>query len=97
MQIDAQIFIEGESVFVEMPFCTAIYDLKELSIKGYRHFKYDFEYHLGYNPTWECDILDWHQLDSNERYDVLNDLQYYYGVEPVEIVVMSENKTKTFK
>ena len=97
MQVNASLFIEGDFLFAETPFCTLIYDLKELSIKGYKYLRDTFEEHLDYNHLWEEDCINIHNLSYEDRYDLLHDLVYYYNVLPVEIVIQSENQVKVYK
>ena len=101
MQVDCQIFTEGDTLVVEYPFCSLYFDKDYIESLAYKHFKGDFEY--AEDSDWS-DLNDTHDyyinfslLDNDAKYDILHDLIYYHNVKPDEVAVITHNQIKLYK
>lgn len=86
MQVDAQIFVEGDTLQVELPFVHIIYDLREVQVKARTFFDDQFEHAYKVDHIHEELIIDFLYLNFDERYDILHDLTYYFGVRAINII-----------
>lgn len=90
MQVDAQIFVEGDTLQVELPFVHLIYDLREVQVKAYKFFDDQFEHAHKFDRINDENIIDFMYLNFDERYDILHDLTYYYGVKATNIIQLKD-------
>lgn len=101
MKVDCAIFIEGDTLVVEYPYCSLYFDKNTIESLAYKHFGEDFEY--AERKDWS-DVSDNHDyylsfslLDNDDKYDILHDLIYYHNIKPSEIAVITHNQIKLYK
>lgn len=93
MQIDAFIYVDVDELIVEFPYCTMVFDLFAIERKAYQLFGDDYE-----DAVIKVDntsVVSFTYLEDDARYDIINDLIYYYGERPKHIIINSENNQKT--
>ena len=93
MQIDAFIYVDVDELIVDFPYCTMVFDLHSVERKAYQLFREDYE-----DAVIKVDntsVVSFTYLEDDARYDIINDLIYYYGERPKHIIINSENNTKT--
>lgn len=90
MQVDAQIFVEGDTLQVELPFVHIIYDLREVQVKAYKFFHDQYDHAHKVDRIYDELIIDFMYLNFDERYDILHDLTYYYGVRATNIIQLKD-------
>lgn len=93
MLIDAFIYVDVDELIVEFPYCTMVFDLHSVERKAYQLFGEDYE-----DAVIKVDntsVVSFTYLEDDVRYDIINDLIYYYGERPKHILINSENNQKT--
>ena len=93
MQVDCQIYCDGDYLVVELPFTNVYYDLQEVQRKAYRYFG-GFGYEM-YESVDSDDhyIMDFRFMDFNVKYDLLHDLTYYHSLKPEMVTMQNEEET----
>ena len=97
MQVDCQIFTEGDSLVIEYPYCSMYFDRVIMEDKAYQIFGDDFERAVIHDRIDNRHFINFSFLDNNEKYDLIHDLIYYYNMKPQEIAVITHNQIKTYK
>lgn len=93
MQIDAFIYCDVDELIVEFPYCTMVFDLHSVERKTYQLFGEDYDEAV--IKVDNTSVVSFTYLEDDARYDIINDLIYYYGLRPEQIIINSENNTKT--
>jgi len=94
MLVDAFIYVDVDELIVELPYCTMVFDLFALERKAYQLFA--DEYDDAVIKVDNTSVVSFTYLEDDARYDILNDLIYYYGERPKHIMINAENNQKTF-
>ena len=97
MQVDCQIFTEGDTLVVEFPYCSMYFDKFIVQEKAYDIFADDYEHAAMQDRLDDHSFLDFSLLDNDQKYDIMNELIYYYNVKPQEVAIISHNQIKTYK
>jgi hypothetical protein len=97
MQVDCQIFTEGDTLVIEYPYCSMYFDRVIMEDKAYQIFRDDFERAVIHDRIDNRHFINFSFLENDEKYDLIHDLIYYYNMKPQEIAVITHNQIKTFK
>ncbi len=65
--------------------------------KAYDIFADDYEDAAMQDRLDDHSFLDFSLLDFDQKYDIMNDLIYYYNVKPQEVAIISHNQIKIYK
>ena len=97
MQVDCQIFTEGDSLVVEYPYCSMYFDRIAMEDKAYQLFRDDFERAVVNDRIDNRKFINFSFLENDEKYDIIHDLIYYYKMKPQEIAIIAQNNIKIYK
>lgn len=86
MQVDMFISVWSDILLVEYAYCSLHFDLHEIQREAYKSFRDDYEYAI------VDDEVVFTYLHDDDKYDIINDLIYYFDIRPLHITIDSQNK-----
>lgn len=81
----------SDILFVEYAYCSLHFDLHHVQRMAYKSFGDDYEY-----ATVDGEII-FTYLNDDDKYDIINDLVYYFDITPLYITIDSQNKKTKYK
>jgi hypothetical protein len=86
MNVDMFVTVEQDILLVEYAYCNLHFDLHQVQRQAYKQFGDDYDY-----ATVDGEVV-FTYLHDDDKYDIINDLIYYFDITPLHITIDSQNK-----